>query len=513
MTVRTFARTVAAGVFAASLLAAPVVAQDLHVTLKPRRASDGRVDLMEVTQVVDGAADPTKPFSLSAPLGSGAVQGIADRIVNLQVKDASGPVPMRVDDPQDGARGGPAAAGDPNPAARRLWTADRAVAYPVTASYLALVQPAYSPGRGPGVGLRPAGGGVAASTGAFLALPLEAGTKRTHIKWDLSDLPPNSMGVLSAGEGDFVLDGGVERFARQWMVAGPLMRHQASDGTRLTGYVLGKPPFNSVEEIEWGARAYKMLAQHLGYNPTPYMRAFFTVRDSPPWGGGSAGENSFHFSMGESFTASPVRVTFVHEMGHSFIGTLSDRDVPTGWFAEGLNVYITSVLPLKYGLRSPQEFSEDVTLWTKMYYGSPGLHMSLRETDKVGFSDELIRRTPYARGLVYFADLNSKIRARSGGKRNLDALVLPLLQAHQKGAPLTLATWEQALERELGPEGLADFRAAVMEGRRVIVPPANAFGPCLMRVKTREKADDGSMRDFYGWVPVKNPPLTRCGDF
>jgi len=49
------------------------------------------------------------------------------------------------------------------------------------------------------------------------------------------------------------------------------------------------------------------------------------------------------------------------------------------------------------------------------------------------------------------------------------------------GHPLTTATWERALRRELGEQGVADWRAMMAGGQPL--PATDAFGACFQRVQ------------------------------
>lgn len=141
----TIGALLAAGSTAA--LAAP---GDFDVTLKPLR-TDGKVDRVEVAQVIDGNLPAGEPLTLAAVVAIFGTPDVADRITDLKVVDADGDIPLKAED--DPAK--------PGTFYYRRWKAQRTVRFPVSVSYTAAVQPE-GKGSGPAYGLRPSGGGVAA---------------------------------------------------------------------------------------------------------------------------------------------------------------------------------------------------------------------------------------------------------------------------------------------------------------------------------------------------------------
>lgn len=349
----------------------------------------------------------------------------------------------------------------------------------------------------------------------FLLLPANAGVTQTNVRWDLSGLPQGSVGVINAGEGEVTLSGGGEALARQWILAGPAGRYEAPGDVPFTGYWLGQPPFDPQVEMAWNAKAYAALAKHYRYmDPPPPYRVFIKMLDSPPFGGGSAGPGAFLMSMAEGKPRPDVRGTFFHEMSHQWVGGLTDDSDLGGWFGEGLNTHYSTVLPIKYGLVTVQTYLDEVNEVARGYYESKGAGMPLKDVAAIGFGDEMIRRTPYNRGAIYFADLDARIRAKSRGKRNLDSVVLPLFAARAKGGPLTTQTWEAAVEKELGVAAVADFRAMVLDGAATITPPSTAYGPCFHRVETPMKSGvDGREIKGFQWERVARVTDEKCGAF
>jgi hypothetical protein len=485
---------------AAVLAAGAAHAQVLDMTWKPVRDAGGEVSAIEVTQVVNGVAGD-KPFGLNAPVTYAAVTGVADRITGLKVTDRDGEISFTVSEDK------PVSGGFPY---YRHWTATRAVSYPVTVSYSAQVQPPNSPG-GPAFGIRPSGGGVSGSGGGFLMLPENAGTTTSKVRWDLSGLEAGSVGVTTFGQGAFEVKGAPQALTGGWLMAGPAQHYSIPGDSHFNAYWLGALPFDAKAEMVWASKAYKVLSTSFKYmDPAPDYRVFLRGLKTPPFGGGTALGNSFMYSMSEAAKKDihDIRITVFHEMGHQWVGGI-EGGVADNWFTEGLNVYYTTILPLRGGLVSVDEYAALLNEQVANYYTSPARNWSAEKIVGVGFGDEKIRHTPYVRGALYWADLDVKIRENSKGKRNLDSFLAPMFAARHKGARFDRAYFEAMLSAELGPKAVDDFRAINIDGTQTIDPSPKAFGPCFTRKATQSPGKDAGV-DGFQYIRLKTVANKKC---
>jgi len=480
------------------------------ITLTPVRDATGVVTAIDVEEnIAAGTNSDKKPFSLIAPIANVGVTQIADRVTDLTVKDQTGSVTLRSEDDPPAVRGS---------AYYRHWYANREIAYPVAIHYRAAVQPAGSP-NGPSFGLRPAGGGVAGGGAGFLLLPENAGTRSSHLHWNLSGLAEGSIGVISSGEGDVDIPGPPSSLNEQWMLAGPVGSYRAQDGSPFFAYWLGKPPFDAAEEMAWTARAYAYLAKSFRYlNPSPPYRVFIKTMESPPYGGGSAMPwpgGGFLLGIGTTYRhgqdLNEIRETFFHEMTHQWTGHMQEEG---SWFTEGLTVYYSTILPLRGNLETVDQYGKTINELALKYYESPSRNWTEEKIDQAGFSNEDARQTPYQRGALYFADLDFKLRVSSGGKVNLDTVLYPLFVARSKGAPLTQDAWETMLTRQLGPDAATDFRRSVIDASKTIVPASGAFGPCFSRESApASPVADSPIAGGYRWRRIAAIPDEHCRDW
>ena len=470
--------------------------------LKPLR-SGGEVAAIEVQSEL--RAQPGTPLVLNAPGVYAAVEGVADRVQDLQVTDAAGPVALTTSDDPAAPGGFPY---------YRHWTAQRGVTYPVTVRYRSLVQPAGSR-NGPPFGIRTSGGGVSGAGSGFLVLPEKFGKAPLKVRWDLSDMPQGSFAVTSFGEGAFELVDDPAQLRQGWYLAGPAQRFPtAGDAGGFSAAWLGAPPWDAQREMAWAAQYYAWLGKEFAYlDPPPPYRVFMRFLETPPYGGGTALRNSFMLSRGPGAydpKAEGPRGTFAHEMIHQWVGGIESPGAVgvSSWFSEGLTTYYTAVLPLRGGFTSLDEYARRLDAMAEGYWGSPAREWSAERIARAGFGQENIRHVPYNRTALYFADLDARIRARSGGTRTLDDVLQPLFRGRERGMRFDHAAWKATVVRELGPEAGEEFERIVLGGG-MFTPAANAFGPCFRLAPKTYKAEAGELAG-YGWERVRGVPEAKC---
>lgn len=489
---------------AAGLIAGPAAAQSFQTTLKPARDAAGEVAAIEVRSEIGGMPAAAGPLVLQAPVVYAALRGVADRVKDLEVRDAQGVVPLSaVDDP-------PAPGGFPY---YRHWKAGRAVSYPVTVTYSSLVQPAGSP-PGPPFGIRPSGGGVSGAGAGFLVVPENIRGGTTTVRWDLSGFAPGAVGITSLGEGEVTVKGGPEKLTQSWIMAGPLHRYPAKGG-EVNGFSaawLGSAPFDAEREMAWSARMYAYLGKAFGYlDPPPRYRVFMRFLDTPPVGGGTALPASFMLSRGAAPfdpKAEGPRGTLIHEMTHQWTGGIEAPQGISSWFSEGLTVFYTALNPLRGGQRSLADYGREVDAMARGYWGSVAHDWSAEKIAHAGFGDESIRHVPYNRSALYFADLDARIRAASSGRRKLDDMLRPMFVSRAKGVRFDQAAWKVMVTKELGASAADEFEARILRGEP-FVPDANAFGPCFKR-QPKTYTVEGKAVEGYEWVRAPGVSDATC---
>lgn len=483
---------------------------DFSVSLKPVLGGDNEVSAIDVHSVIRGGLeDPSQPFSIAAPVVYANVFGVADRIENLTLTDAVGGIPFTVEEDP------PVPGGFPY---FRHWRATRDVTFPVTISYRSLVQPASGP-PGPAFGIRPSAGGVSGAGAGFLALPENTTADHTSVTWDLSAFGESAAAITTFGEGGFNVAGPPAAIMQGWYMAGPLERFPGQgDQNGFSAAWLGDFPFDEDAEMAFVADAYTYLADFFEYlEPAPRYRVFMRLMKTPPYGGGTALGNSFMLSRGpanpEEAGGEGPRKVFFHEMIHQWVGGIDAPHGVSSWFSEGLTTYYTHVLPMRGGFSTVDDFVKGVNALSKSYYSNPAREMSAAEITEVGFGDGDIRHIPYQRGALYFADLDAKIRAASGGKRTLDIFMREIFEQRENDPEFEFnhEKWIELTTEEIGPSAGDQFRSVILAGA-LIIPDASAFGPCLRPRPVTYETEDAALSGVE-WTRVEGTPDDVCGNY
>lgn len=473
-------------------------------TWKPVRRGGDNVVAIEVRTTLDSLPDSTaRAFSLTVPITYAGVTGIAERTKQLTVRDATGDVVFRIEDDA------PVAGGFPY---YRHYRAERSVRFPVVVTYEAIA-PA-TPLRAPPFGLYAAYGGVSGAGSGFVVLPEGELNVTTRVHWDLSDLAAGATATTSYGDGDFEIHGAPVDVTQGWIMAGPLGRYPATPGSSgFSAVWLGTPSFDAAAEMAWAARMYEFLGKSYGYlRPLPNYRVFIRVGGR----GGTALGSSFMAGAtprepGAAATGEAPRETFTHEMGHLFVGGIDAPQGVQSWFSEGLNTYYTRLLPMRGGFTSVEEYGRAINADFDAYWYGSARNFSADSITRIGFGDEAVRHMPYVRSSLYFADLDSRIRARSHGRRTLDEVMRELFERRARGEHFDHAMWKETVAREVGETASAQFDSLIIRGTSTLVPASDAFGPCFERRATPARIESGVTRPGgYRWVRRAAVPDSTC---
>ncbi|HLZ74171.1 hypothetical protein [Phenylobacterium sp.] len=467
---------------------------------KPVRDGGSDVTAIAVTETIRGLA-AGKPLVLSAPVIYAGVPGIADRVKDLAVRDDRGDVPLAVSEDAKVPGGFPY---------YRRWTTARPTVGAVTMSFRSLVQSPEA-ARGPPFGIRAVAGGVSGAGSGFLVFP-EMGKADLHVRWDLSDLAAGSAGIASWGEGETRWHDTPRSLTQAWIIAGPVSRFPAAGSKNgFSAAWLGQAPFDAPAEMDWASRLYAYFGKTYRYlDPPPPYRVFMRFLTSGT-GGGTALPRSFMLSA----LAGPPKPgaiaphgTLAHEMTHQWVGGIAEPDGINSWFSEGLTTYFSALVPKRGGFATLDDWTREINRITQSYYAYPARTWPAAKIAEAGFGDENIRHIPYSRSALYFADIDAKIRSRSGGKRRLEDALQPIFKSREKGVRFDHAAWQAFLTKELGAGEAARWKRIVIDGE-LFTPGEHAFGPCFER-KPATFTFDGQALDGYQWVRVAGQPDARC---
>jgi predicted metalloprotease with PDZ domain len=135
---------------------------------------------------------------------------------------------------------------------------------------------------------------------------------------------------------------------------------------------------------------------------------------------------------------------------------------------------------------------EDLNERAERFWTSPVQMSPNEEITKRFWQGREYEKLPYDRGLLYAAEVDAAIRAKSKGQRSLDDVMLDLVSRSRAAGAASGSEWgelgatafREAVGRELGADGEARYDAVIVRGELPSVP-ADAFGPCFKGSKAK----------------------------
>lgn len=386
---------------------------------------------------------------------------------------------------------------DPTGFDKRVWRVDRASSGNVTLSYR------FHPRDMTGVDrAHPLFDVIAEKNGALICgvTTLAAVPDQSyHIQftWDTTAMPAGAETAAIRGRGNFEFTGTPYDYSFSLYAVGKLQSITDSSG-KYSVYWLDDqlPDREQVERQLPGVLA--AICKFFGDEDIRYS-VFFRKEPYDLSRGGTAFPGGFAYGYSN---AMPLQMdeclnTIAHETVHNW--PQLDADPGDGeWFSEGTAEYYSMVIPYRAGLIRLEHMAEWLTDKTVNYYNNKFQTLPNREAFDLYWKDREAQRVPYGRGLVYLIDTDQRIREKSGGKRSIDDLVLHTVEKKRAGEKVTVADWEDLLEKELGQKAVEAFRQ-VMNGK-MIEPSQDWFNGAFTFTKgpfTDEKR--GSFSDALIW--------------
>jgi predicted metalloprotease with PDZ domain len=219
-----------------------------------------------------------------------------------------------------------------------------------------------------------------------------------------------------------------------------------------------------------------------------YYVTLLPTDDPPGRTGGEGRTNSFTlFLTKDSTTLSKHLRTLAHELFHTWnpqrlggfqtIGGVEDERLY--WFSEGFTDYYASVLLLRAGLISLEDYVAGYNSLTKEYYTSPVRLLTAAEMVQKRQTSYEVERLFYQRGALLAHYWDNAIRSRTNDKSSLDDVMRSLLKsAKARGFSLSHKRIADALRPYLGEKGANDIEKYIDRGE--LVPADNFFGTCAI---------------------------------
>jgi hypothetical protein len=447
------------------------VAPALNLVLKPH-ANDGKIDYVEGQLTIerpDIAAGatlvrmPLQIVSIPTPRYDGDA---------LKARDGLGVLELRQKDEP------------PTPTGiYRQWLPARSTSGDVTLTFKATPRVVTPTTRGgPLFDLRTDGAGIIGAGITFLPLPNTQSPYRFKVKWDLADLPAGSQGVWTGADDGALAVGPPDLLAYSFFAAGPMRRYPLQADSKFGMYWFSDLPFDAAELGKHIQKLHGYMADFFHDPDQPYR--VFIRKNANRAGGGTAlpGAFTFGWNASEPPTLASLRSLLAHEMTHNW-PLLEGEHGDTAWYSEGAAEFYSILLSYRAGEYSPEVFLREINERANGYYTNPHLNVTNSEAAKIFWTDWSAQRVPYGRGFMYLAQVDAQIRAKSGGKRSLDDIIVPLVQQRKEEKRPSIEDWLRRLTAELGPSASTNYEAMV--AGKTLIPPPNSFAPCFKPVKSR----------------------------
>jgi predicted metalloprotease with PDZ domain len=227
-----------------------------------------------------------------------------------------------------------------------------------------------------------------------------------------------------------------------------------------------------------------------------YYVTLLPTDDPPGRSGGEGRTNSFTLFVPKDSNLSSHRHTLAHELFHEWnarrlggfelIGGVEDERLY--WFSEGFTDYYASLLLLRAGLISLEDYVALYNSLIEEYYTSPVRSLTAAEMVQKRQNSYKVERLFYQRGALLAHYWDIAIQSRTNGKSSLDEVMRSLLKsAKASGFSLSHKRIAQALQPYLGERGASDIEKYIDRGE--LVPADNPFGTCAI----------AEVNDYHPW--------------
>jgi predicted metalloprotease with PDZ domain len=275
----------------------------------------------------------------------------------------------------------------------------------------------------------------------------------------------------------------VRGLAESVMVGGDFRVLDAGGGLRLA--IRGTWP---VADAAWRDRIARVGAAQRAYwgaAAEPYLVTVTQLAGQPEdiSIGGTGREDGFAFFATPNAPADVVDRLLAHEMTHTWIpnriGGLPERDEAADyWLSEGFADWASWRANVRGGVWRIEDFAAAFNAGLEAHDLSPAKAAPNARIVGGYWTDGDLQKLPYQRGMLIATWWDHRLRAASGGARDLDD-VLRRMQAGAQRRPDVTAVklLPEAMRRVAGVEIGVDLTELVAEGRPPPLP-GDVFAPC-----------------------------------
>ena len=332
----------------------------------------------------------------------------------------------------------------------QVWQTMRPVRGPLHVSYFVPVAAPITEKRGPHIDLQAAGNGVSGAFVSFLLAPPVKGTIELHVHWDL---PASQTAVSSYALGDSNRQITLSALRRTLFLAGPLEIYPSSPvRAGISFYALGMASSELAQIAGWASKAYDAERAAFHGDASKPFRFLIRVYAGGPITSGRADTGTFMLYMPAKVKPDPLALhsLIAHEMVHALIEDLDDAPGDEGdWYTEGTADHFAIVLPHTAELFDSCAYVTLINEEAAMYYTNPLRNLANQDLTKIMWSGRNAWTVPYARGALYFADLDAELKEHHARVNVLD-LVNETSRRIRLGASADNQTWKDVLASRAG---------------------------------------------------------------
>jgi hypothetical protein len=440
--------------------------QEPYLTLNftPLRDEAGQARELSVSYTLQAKHDRSgAPLELWFDTLEPALSRSTDQVSQLRARDALGAVafarPSR--EVADGKT-------------YQVWRSGRPLKGVLHVSYVVPVAVPHPAKRGPHIDLQAAGGGLSGALVGVLLLPRLQGTVRSELVWHM---PRGENAVSTFAYGNSSEKTSLAELGDTLFLAGPLQVYPSVPPTTgFSMYALGVAPGALAQSASWYRRTYRAMQAALRPRESAAFRVLIRSYDGGPLDSGRANNGSLLLYLPPSIDpgSTAEHSLIAHEMVHVFTKPLDgDPNGQGDWFTEGIADYLKITIPFAAGLYTRAEYLELVNAEAALYYTNPDRELPLKKAAEEKWSGNVTWTIPYARGAMYFANLDADLSLASRGQSVL-ALIQQMNRRILSGQPANDATWLRLLREESGDKAVEDWQE--MRDGRLLIPRRGTFG-------------------------------------
>lgn len=357
-----------------------------------------------------------------------------------------------------------------------MFQSDRAPAGNIRVSYRILAADPKRAVGGPQTDMQRSGGGLSGAFTDILLFPELSQKFSVKMNWQLSK--DNSV-VTTFGEGNTLSDTKIGRDQLrnvQFVLGKPIRFNGKTPGRGFSAAGLGLSKNQVANSFEQYQGLYDCLRKSLNGSPRDDFHFFFrSFQDQNLYSGvatniGPYGSFTLYVPQDSSLKSTLCYNLIAHEMVHVFV-RLAESD----WYNEGIAEYLSALVPYRAGLTSKANYLALINAAAAKYYTN-----SIRAVSDSAYNKSKKWSTrnswvlSYSRGMIYFANLDAKLKKLGSKKQNtVISLILAMNNVQNLGKELT-PSWKNLLRSNVGDWAVRDYED-MLDGK-LIVPEPGAFG-------------------------------------